>query len=128
MGGDSATERVVKELSRLGVRIAIGDFGVGYATLDNLRRLLVAQIKLGRAFTSVLPTDPDSGVMVAALVEMARRLKYRVVAEGVETREQAEHLRAAGCHAGQGFHFGAPLSADEIETFLDARRSSTERR
>ncbi len=121
MGDDIATERVVKELSRLGVRIAIGDFGVGYATLDKMRRLLVSQIKLDRGFISALPTDPDSGMMVAALVEMARRLKYQVIAEGVETREQLDHLRAAGCTAGQGYYFGAPLSAAEIRGFLDAK-------
>jgi diguanylate cyclase (GGDEF)-like protein/PAS domain S-box-containing protein len=118
VGNDVATERVVKELSRLGVRIAIGDFGLGYASLDHLRRLVVSQIKLDRGFVSGLPNDAGSGVIVTALVEIAKRLKYQVIAEGVETREQVEYLRAVGCEAGQGFYFGAPLSAHEIRVHL----------
>ena len=119
MGNDIATERVVKELSRLGVRIAIGDFGVGYSSLASLRRLLVSQIKLDRGFIGALRDDPGSGVIVGAVIEMAKRLKYQVIAEGIETRQQMDHLRAAGCQAGQGFYFGAPLSAEEIRRFID---------
>ena len=125
IGNDVATERVVKELSRLGVRIAIGDFGVGYSSLDYLRRLLVSQIKLDRGFIQGLPDDAGSGIIVAALIEIAKRLKYQVIAEGVETREQFEHLRAVGCEAGQGFYFGAPLGADDIRRYLQDRRSAT---
>ena len=127
MGNDVATERVVKELSRLGVRIAIGDFGVGYSSLDYLRRLLVSQIKLDRGFISGLPTDAGSGIIVTALIEIAKRLKYQVIAEGVETREQYEHLRAVGCEAGQGFYFGAPVSADEIRRYLQDHRPTSVR-
>ena len=115
---DATTERVIKELSRLGVRIAIDDFGVGYSSLNYLRRLLVSQIKLDRAFISGLPGDAESGAIVAAVIDIARRLKYQVIAEGIETREQFEHLQAMGCDAGQGFYFGAPLSAVEIRAFL----------
>ena len=122
LGNDVATERVVKELSRLGVRIAIGDFGVGYSSLDYLRRLLVSQIKLDRGFISGLPDDAGSGIIVTALIEIARQLKYQVIAEGVETRAQYEHLRAIGCEAGQGFYFGAPISADEIRHYLQGHR------
>ncbi len=127
MGNDVATERVVKELSRLGVRIAIGDFGVGYSSLDYLRRLLVSQIKLDRGFVRGLPDDAGSGVIVAALIEIARQLDYQVIAEGVETREQFEHLRAVGCEAGQGFYFGAPMSADEIRLYLQDHRPNSTR-
>ena len=115
---DSTTERVITELSRLGVRIAIDDFGVGYSSLNYLRRLLVSQIKLDRAFISGLPDDVESGAIVAAVIDIARRLKYQVIAEGIETKEQLEHLQAIGCEAGQGFYFGAPLSAVEIRQFL----------
>ena len=124
MGNDVATERVVKELSRLGVRIAIGDFGVGYSSLAYLRRLLVSQIKLDRGIIGGLPNDAGSGIIVAALVEIAKRLKYQVIAEGVETREQFEYLEAVGCEAGQGFYFGAPISADEIRAYLQDHRAA----
>ncbi len=122
MGNDVATERVVKELTRLGVRISIGDFGVGYSSLDYLRRPLVSQIKLDRGFVRGLPNDAGSGIIVTALIEIARRLKYQVIAEGVETREQFEHLQAVGCEAGQGFYFGAPIPADEIRGYLQDDR------
>lgn len=127
IGNDVATERVVKELSRLGVRIAIGDFGVGYSSLDYLRRLLVSQIKLDRGFVRGLPDDAGSSIIVTALIEIARRLKYQVIAEGVETREQFEQLRAVGCEAGQGFYFGAPIAADEIPRYLQDHRPATAR-
>ena len=115
---DSTTERVISELSRLGVRIAIDDFGVRYSSLNHLRRLLVTQIKLDRAFISGLPGDALSDVIVAAVIEIARRLKCQVIAEGIETREQFDRLQAMGCDAGQGCYFGAPLSAVEIRPFL----------
>lgn len=126
VGDDVEVERVVRELSRLGVRIAIGDFNVGHASFRYLRQLKVSQVKLDKGFVRQLPDDPESVIVVGAVVELARRLKYQVVAEGVETREQLEHLRSIGCEAGQGFHLGAPLPASEVAGFLEAhaRRSA----
>jgi EAL domain-containing protein (putative c-di-GMP-specific phosphodiesterase class I) len=120
VGDDVAVQRVARELSRLGVRIAIGDFHVGHASFRSLRQLGVSQIKLDAAFVKGLPDDPDSAIVVAAVVGLARRLKYQVIAEGVETREQCELLQEAGCEVGQGFFFGAPLSTDEIRAYLEA--------
>jgi EAL domain-containing protein (putative c-di-GMP-specific phosphodiesterase class I) len=118
VGDDSATERVVKELSRLGVRTAVGGFALGHGALRQLRQLRVAQIKLDRGFVDALPHDEASGVVVGTMIDIARRLKCQVIAEGVETREQFDRLRALGCEAGQGFYFGAPLSPDEIQAFV----------
>ncbi len=112
------TERVLAELKRLGIRIAIDDFGVGYSSLNYLRRLVVSQIKLDRAFIEGLPHDDESNAIVSAVITIARRLNYQVVAEGVETEEQADYLRHAGCEVGQGFYFGAPVSAAEMAQFL----------
>lgn len=122
VGEDAAIERVVKELSRLGVRIAISDFNVGYASFKYLRQLRVSQIKLDRGFVKGLPKDPESAIFVAAFVDLARKLKYQVIAEGVETREQFEHLREIGCGVGQGFYLGAPLSAVEIQIFVESNK------
>lgn len=116
------SERVLAELRGLGVRIAIDDFGAGYSSLSYLRRLVVSQIKLDKAFIDDLPGDSESGVIVGAVIAIARRLNYQVVAEGVETEGQFKQLREAGCDAGQGFYFGAPLSAPEIAEYLAARR------
>ena len=88
IGDAVGIERVVKELSRLGVRIAISDFNVGHASFKYLRQLSVSQIKLDSGFVKGLPQDAESVIFVAAFVDLARRLKYQVIAEGVETREQ----------------------------------------
>ena len=124
IGNEAGIDRVVKELSRLGVRIAISDFNVGHASFRYLKQLSVSQIKLDSGFVKGLPDDPESVIFVAAFVDLARRLKYQVIAEGVETREQFEHLREIGCGIGQGFHLGAPLSAAEIQTFVEANKKN----
>lgn len=121
VGDEVATERVVKELARLGVRISVANFGFTFTSLDELRRLLISQVKLDRGFVGGLPGDGIGDVIVRAVVEVARRLDYQLIAEGVETHQQYEHLRSIGCDAGQGFYFGAPLSADEILGFLRDR-------
>ena len=118
----AATERVVKELMLLGVRIAIGSFGLDHASLRSLHQLRVSQIKLDRGFVERLPDDHEGAIVVDAAIEIGRRLKCQVIAEGVETRAQFECLRDRGCEAGQGFYFGAPLSAAELETFVEANR------
>ncbi len=120
VGDEKETERVVKELSRLGVRTAVGGFALAHNALRQLRQLRVAQIKLDRGFVQGLPQDEESDMVVATVIAIARRLKCQVIAEGVETRAQFERLRALGCEAGQGFHFGAPLAADEIGAFVEA--------
>jgi diguanylate cyclase (GGDEF)-like protein/PAS domain S-box-containing protein len=120
----AATERVVKELTMLGVRIAIGSFGPNHASLRSLHQLRVSQIKLDRGFVEGLPVDSEGAIVVDAALEIGRRLKCQVIAEGVETRAQFECLRAMGCEAGQGFYFGAPLSAVELESFVAANRSA----
>jgi EAL domain-containing protein (putative c-di-GMP-specific phosphodiesterase class I) len=117
------TERVVKELSNLGVRTAVGGFALGHGALKQLRQLRVAQIKLDRGFVHVLPGDEPSMAVVRAMIDVARRLKCQVIAEGVEEREQFEALRSLGCEAGQGFFFGPPLSAEEIRKFVAHHRA-----
>ena len=121
---DGSIERVAKELLRLGVRIATSDFSIGHASFRYQKRLQVSQIKLEHGFVAGLPGDVESTIVATALVDIAQRLKYRVIAAGVETREQFEALRAMGCETGQGFYFGAPLSAPEIRAYLEANRAN----
>jgi len=116
----SATERVASELARLGVRIAIGSFGLSRPSLQALRCLQVSQIKLDRGFVEGLPDDVESEVIVKAAIEIGRRLKCQVIAEGIETDAQYDCLRELHCEAGQGFRFAAPLSADELHSFIAA--------
>ena len=121
-GNHEASERVVRELARLGVRVSIADFKFDEASLAWLRRIDVAQIKIDRRFVQGIPDDGIASVLVDAVVALGRRLDYQVVAEGVETRAQFVRLSETVCAAGQGFHFGAPLSAQELQDFLVARQ------
>ncbi|SBV30464.1 diguanylate cyclase/phosphodiesterase [Micromonospora krabiensis] len=119
----STTEEPVKALrvlADLGVRIAIDDFGTGYSNLAYLRDLPVTELKVAGEFVAGLrapaaePTRRTDERILASLVSLAHALDLTVTAEGVETAGQAERLRAIGCDAGQGWHFGRPAPAERI--------------
>ena len=97
--------RALRDLSSEGVRIAIDDFGTGYSSLEQLRRMPVDIVKVDRSFVRGMSADATDRELVAAVVGMGRALKLSVVAEGIETSEQAEMLRELGCGIGQGFLF-----------------------
>ena len=117
----------LQELSELGVRIAIDDFGTGYSNLAYLHRLPVDVLKLAGSFVTAGEPGPagrsatalDSPVILAALIDLAHALGLSVVAESVETREQADHLRSLGCDVGQGWLLSAPLRPDAVPAALD---------
>lgn len=107
-------ERSFKQLKEIGVRIALDDFGTGYSSLSYLKRLTIDELKLDRAFITELPDDEDSAGIVAAIIAVARSLRLRTVAEGVETEAQLEFLRAAGCDEVQGFLIAEPVPASAV--------------
>lgn len=114
----SESQEAVAQLRRLratGVRVAVDDFGTGYSSLLQLRRLPVDSLKIDRQFVDGLMTDPDDAAIVSASISLAQALRLRVVAEGVETVEQAEELRRLGCDCGQGFLWSRPLAPGEFE-------------
>jgi len=98
----------MSELVQLGIRFSIDDFGTGYSSLAYLRKLPLFELKIDRSFVRDIPNDPGDTSIVETILSMARNLKLRVVAEGVETREQADFLVAAGCPVLQGFLFARP--------------------
>jgi EAL domain-containing protein (putative c-di-GMP-specific phosphodiesterase class I) len=98
----------MSELVRLGIRFSIDDFGTGYSSLAYLRKLPLYELKIDRSFVNDTPHDPGDTSIVETILSMARNLELRVVAEGVETREQADFLVAAGCPVLQGFFFARP--------------------
>ncbi|MFI7574129.1 putative bifunctional diguanylate cyclase/phosphodiesterase [Micromonospora sp. NPDC049497] len=108
--------RALRMLADLGVRIAIDDFGTGYCNLAYLRDLPVTELKVAGEFVAGLrsPETRADERILASLVSLAHALDLTVTAEGVETAGQAERLRAIGCDAGQGWHFGRPEPADQI--------------
>ena len=112
--------RALRELSAAGVRIAIDDFGTGYSSLDHLREMPADILKIDRSFVAGMAANSPDLALVAAAVAMGRALEMQVVAEGIETAEQAADLREFGCPLGQGYLFARPLPPDELDGLLEA--------
>lgn len=100
-------------LSSMGLNIAIDDFGTGYSSFSYIKKFSIDKLKIDRAFIKDTPQDEDDVAIVEAIIAMAQRLKLKVVAEGVETVEQLEFLKAAQCDVIQGFLLGKPMSSEE---------------
>jgi len=123
MRDSNSTAAVLQSLSDLGVRIALDDFGTGYSSLSHLKRFPIDTLKVDQSFVRNLAADADDASIVSAVIGMGKGLRIRVVAEGVETREQLAFLRRQGCPEGQGYYFSRPVSAREFGQLL--RRSAT---
>ena len=120
-----ATLSTLYQLRALGVRIAIDDFGTGFSSLSYLQSFPFDKIKIDRSFVDDIADGASSLSIVRAVAAMANGLGMRTTAEGVETMEQLETVRAEGCSEMQGFLFSRPLPAGEIEQLLLARRKPT---
>lgn len=112
-------------LRQLGVRIAVDDFGTGYASLKYLKTLPADKLKIDRLFVSELPGNERDGAIVKSVCTLALQLRMSLLAEGVETGAQAEFLRACGVYSVQGYHFSKPLPEPQFVAFaLDREQSS----
>jgi EAL domain-containing protein (putative c-di-GMP-specific phosphodiesterase class I) len=120
MSNPEVAATVLMDLTRLGVGIAIDDFGTGYSSLAQLKRFPVATLKIDRSFIQDLPDDPEASAITQAVLALARSLRLRVVAEGVEFPRQLVFLAAHGCDFAQGFCVARPLPAAEFEQFARA--------
>ncbi|MBA3508279.1 MAG: PAS domain S-box protein, partial [Betaproteobacteria bacterium] len=118
MDGAEPFIHTLQGLKKLGVTIAIDDFGTGYSSLSYLKRFPIDKVKIDCSFIRDIVSDPDDAAIVKAVVAMSHHLKLKVVAEGVETTQQAEFLRRTHCDVVQGFLFGAPVSATQLELML----------
>jgi len=116
-GVDIAREKLAA-LDALGVSLAIDDFGTGYSSLSYLKQFPLDRLKIDRSFVSGLPEDKESGAIAQAIISMGRSLDLKVIAEGIETPEQAAYLASMGCDEGQGFLYSRPLTAEDCAAFL----------
>ncbi|MEX1172516.1 MAG: EAL domain-containing protein [Chloroflexota bacterium] len=124
MDQSEAGIRALRALRDLGVRLVLDDFGTGYSSLAYLKHLPLDTIKIDRTFVAGLDQAADRSI-VDAVIGLAHGLGIGVVAEGIETPEQAERLRELGCDLGQGYLFARPLPAEQIATFLRSSRRTT---
>ncbi|HEY0127294.1 MAG TPA: EAL domain-containing protein [Blastococcus sp.] len=108
----------LRDVRALGVSIAIDDFGMGHSSFSRLQALPVDRLKIDRSFVGTLTAAAAQGSIAGAMVALGGSLGLDVVAEGVETRDQLEALRALGCPTGQGYFFGRPVPADELVLLL----------
>jgi EAL domain-containing protein (putative c-di-GMP-specific phosphodiesterase class I) len=107
------------------VRLTLDDFGTGYSSLSYLKRFPIDALKIDKSFVRGLCTNAGDANIVSAVINMGRSFGLRVIAEGVETREQFQRLQAQQCAEGQGHYFQAPVAAHEYAKLLRSDSSAT---
>jgi EAL domain-containing protein (putative c-di-GMP-specific phosphodiesterase class I) len=121
---DSDTLReVIADLKGIGTSVAIDDFGTGYSSLSYLKRFRVDKLKIDRSFIADMCQDNEGDALTQAVIGIARSLRLRAIAEGVETVEQLDLVQRYGCNEIQGNFFSEPLAAEVFEEFARGRRS-----
>jgi diguanylate cyclase (GGDEF)-like protein len=122
MSEPESAARTLRGLKESGLRISVDDFGTGYSSLAYLKRFPIDALKIDRSFVRDITTDPEDAAITIAIIGLAHNLKLKVVAEGVETREQLELLAANGCDEMQGNLFSVPTTAEECAKMLEENR------
>jgi EAL domain-containing protein (putative c-di-GMP-specific phosphodiesterase class I) len=117
LAGNTATLARLRDLE---AKISIDDFGVGYSSLAYLKRLPADSLKIDKSFVQGLGEDVEDTAIVRMIIELAHTLGLEVIAEGVETEEQAQQLKEMGCDMAQGFYFSKPLPPEEIPALLSS--------
>ena len=113
IGDWDVSQRCLIELVKLGIRFSIDDFGTGYSSLGYLQRLPLCELKIDRSFVQDMPSNVDDTAIVNSILSMAHHLGLEVVAEGVETKAQADHLIAQGCDRLQGYLYAQPMPLED---------------
>ncbi len=113
--------KTMKTLKNMGISISIDDFGTGYSSLSYFTRFPIDILKIDKSFIQDMLKDKSSETIVSTIISMAKSIKLRIVAEGVETEDQLKHLQNEGCHKIQGYLISKPVSIIEIEEILKIR-------
>ncbi len=121
MGDVEQAEKILGELKNLGVHVAVDDFGTGFSSLAYLKRFPVDALKIDREFVMGLGSRDEDTAFVRSIISLADALGLSVVAEGVETVEQADSLLRLGCHRAQGFYFAKPAPVEDLFALIDAQ-------
>ncbi|MDO9354645.1 MAG: bifunctional diguanylate cyclase/phosphodiesterase [Solirubrobacteraceae bacterium] len=122
MADPSRTAEVIKAINALGIGFSLDDFGTGYSSLAHLKYLNCNELKIDRSFVRDIASDEDDRVIVWSILDLARNLGMRTVAEGIESPEVVEMLSMMGCSVGQGFHYAVPLDADAFLVWCEEQR------
>jgi diguanylate cyclase (GGDEF)-like protein/PAS domain S-box-containing protein len=120
-----STASILQALRAEGVRVAVDDFGTGYSSLSYLQKFSIDALKIDQSFVRRITTAPDETTIVTAVISMARSLKLRVVAEGVETVKELEFLQAHQCDEAQGYYFSRPVAPEQFAKLLETGISET---
>lgn len=113
---------MIEELRALGIRLALDDFGSGFASVGYLRQLRFDRLKIDKQFLSEVTADANAAELLVAIVALGRALRLEITAEGVETEEQSALIRACGCHRAQGWLHGRPVPEGQLAETIQRLR------
>jgi diguanylate cyclase len=109
---------IMTRLTKIGVTVAIDDFGTGYSSLSYLKKIKASTLKIDKSFIDEVPKDPEDVAIVKAIIKMAQSLNLKIIAEGVENKDQVKFLKKLNCDKGQGYHYHKPMSILELEKII----------
>jgi diguanylate cyclase (GGDEF)-like protein/PAS domain S-box-containing protein len=117
---DSSEDIINKlnDLRSMGIKISLDDFGTGYSSLNYLRQLPINVLKIDRSFVLEICDKTEQRLIVDVIINLSHKLGYKVIAEGIETKEQLDLLKEMGCDIGQGYYFSRPVNAEKMEALL----------
>jgi diguanylate cyclase (GGDEF)-like protein/PAS domain S-box-containing protein len=115
MGRAESNIDQLEQLRKMGIHIAVDDFGTGYSSLSYLKQLPIDKLKIDRAFVRDIPKDTNDMAICSAILALGQALDIRIIAEGVETSQQADFLRSKNCHEAQGYLYSKPIEAEDIK-------------
>jgi len=123
MGDPDKAVAALRRLKDIGVIVSLDDFGTGYSSLSYLKRFPIDVLKIDKSFVDDVTTSPNDAAIAMSVISLAHNLNMRVIAEGVETREQVAFLKERGCDEMQGYYFSRPLPAEAFTALLRERRN-----